>query len=138
MTFAERGRRLGRLAAWLVPSACVKIGIAVGALLQFPAAAAWPVGIIGLGAFVGFCLFARHEIREEERAAEAAKVPKPPEQIGAEIYALHKKPLTLTIELNQKGREALVQLAAKKGLSVEQAYLYAAQIVANGDGEIRS
>lgn len=135
MTPAERGQRLGKIAAWVVPFASAAIGASVG--VAFRDSVAWQVGPVGVCAIVAFVVFARRELRIVEREEAAERTPKTPEQIGEDVYRLTRSPLVLHIELNQEGRAALMRLAASKRLPVEQAYLYAARIVAEGGGEIR-
>ena len=136
MTPAERGRRLGRIAAYVVPVACALFGLGVGLGWRAPDAISGALAFLGIAGLLAFLAFARRELRIAEREEAAARVPKTPEQVGAEIYALTRSPLVLRIELNQKGRDALMKLAASKGLSIERAWLYAAQVVADGGGKV--
>lgn len=135
MTPAERGARLGGIAAWLAPPACVAIGVGIGALFGFPPSAGLFLLLAGAAALVGLVLFARRELRLVEREEATAKAPKTPEQMWAEIYALHKTPLTITIVLNPEGRAAVMQLAAKKKIPVDQAWIWAAKVAGRGDGK---
>jgi hypothetical protein len=135
MTPAERGARIGKLCACVAPPACVAIGVGFGMTWHLPAALGWPLLLAGTVALLGLVLLARREVRIVEREEAAEKAPKTPEQIGAEIYALTKKPLTITIVLNPEGRAAVMQLAAKKKIPVDQAWIWAAKIASRRDGD---
>lgn len=135
LTPAERGARLGKISAIVAPPACVVLGWGVGLAWQFPAVMGWPSLIAGAVALAGLVLFARRELRVVEREEAAEKAPKTPEQVGAEIYALMRTPLTFTIVLNPEGRAAVMKIAARKRIPVEQAWIWAAKVASRGDGE---